>query len=371
MARDPGNAVRVARFGEDGAENEAAEDTALGTPAQQGPSAPVARFDALGAQAAARHRSADLGPAEADGARASAPVAALGELCAAPPSEPVAELGPIAEQAAAPRRTAAWDGPVVGGRAAASRSRSAAVGEPRTGRRRASQAPGESQAPKERPRRRRPVVAEEPDTAGAGSGPPGDDTERTSDGAGRGPRERRGGPRRIDPDADPVSAAREICLRLLSDRSRTRQELAQALSRRGVPDEAAASVLERFDEVGLIDDAAFADQWVRSRHNHRGLARRAIAMELRRKGVDDEVASQALAEVDADSETRRARELVDRKLRVLAVDTPEQRLVATRRLVGMLARKGYGGGTAYGVVREALAAHGAEEDELGVEPVEE
>ncbi|MDN5748437.1 MAG: recombination regulator RecX [Pseudonocardia sp.] len=168
-----------------------------------------------------------------------------------------------------------------------------------------------------------------------------------------------------------MSAAREICLRLLSDRSRTRQELAHALRRRGVPDEAAASVLERFDEVGLIDDAAFAGQWVRSRHNHRGLARRAIAMELRRKGVDDEVASEALAEVDPDSETRRARELVDRKLRSLTVDTPEKRVVATRRLVGMLARKGYGGGTAYGVVRDALAAHGADEDELGLEPVDE
>ncbi|WP_343941989.1 regulatory protein RecX, partial [Pseudonocardia zijingensis] len=180
------------------------------------------------------------------------------------------------------------------------------------------------------------------------------------------PRGRRGrGPEELDPDADPVAVAREVCLRLLTDRARTRKELAQALRRKGVPDDAAHTVLERFDEVGLIDDAAFAGQWVRSRHNHRGLARRAIAMELRRKGVSDEDAGEALAEVDAESEERRARELVDRKLRTLAVGTAEQRAAAGRRLVGMLARKGYGAGTAYRVVKEALAERGAEIDELG------
>jgi regulatory protein len=172
-----------------------------------------------------------------------------------------------------------------------------------------------------------------------------------------------------EPDADPLSMAREICLRLLTDRARTRQELAQALRRKGIPDDAAATVLERFDEVGLIDDAAFAGQWVRSRHAHRGLARRAIAVELRRKGVADEVAGEALAEVNGESEERRARELVDRKLRSLKVASAEQQTVAGRRLVGMLARKGYGAAVAYRVVREALAEHGADVEELdGAEP---
>ena len=167
------------------------------------------------------------------------------------------------------------------------------------------------------------------------------------------------------PEADPVAIAREICLRLLTDRARTRQELAQALARKGVPDEAASVVLDRFAEVGLVDDAAFAGQWVRSRHTYRGLGRRAIAVELRRKGVADGVAKEALAEVDTESEDRRARELIDRKLRSMAVDTADQRATAARRLVGMLARKGYGAGTAYRVVREALAEQGADADELG------
>jgi regulatory protein len=172
-------------------------------------------------------------------------------------------------------------------------------------------------------------------------------------------------PALAEPAADPVAVAREICLRLLTDRARTRQELADALARKSVPAEAADAVLDRFDEVGLIDDTAFAGQWVRSRHTHRGLGRRAIADELRRKGVADPVAREALAEVDGEAEARRARELVDRKLRSLAVATPEQRATAGRRLVGMLARKGYGAGTAYQVVREALAERGAEVDELG------
>jgi regulatory protein len=203
-----------------------------------------------------------------------------------------------------------------------------------------------------------------PDPARRTGGPAGSDRE--TDEPGRRPRGRRGsGREELDPDADPVAVAREICLRLLTDRARTRQELAQALRRKGVPDEAAQSVLERFDEVGLIDDAAFAGQWVRSRHTQRGLARRAIAMELRRKGVSDEDAGEALAEVDTESEERRARELVDRKMRSLALGTAEQRAAAGRRLVGMLARKGYGAGIAYRVVKEALAERGAEADELG------
>jgi len=137
------------------------------------------------------------------------------------------------------------------------------------------------------------------------------------------------------------------------------------LHRRGVPDGVADQVLGRFSEVGLIDDATFAEQWVRSRHTSRGLARRALAVELRRKGVAKEVADEALADVDAESERRKARELIDRRLRTLAMDGPKDRAKAGQRLLGMLARKGYPVGVATEVVRAALAEHGAEEDELG------
>ncbi|MBA3250380.1 MAG: regulatory protein RecX, partial [Geodermatophilaceae bacterium] len=79
-----------------------------------------------------------------------------------------------------------------------------------------------------------------------------------------------------DAPGDPESTARIICLRLLTLAPRTRAQLAQALERRGVPPAASEAVLDRFDEVGLIDDAAFSRAWVASRHAGRGLAGRAL-----------------------------------------------------------------------------------------------
>ncbi|MGY1858112.1 regulatory protein RecX [Modestobacter sp. SYSU DS0290] len=157
--------------------------------------------------------------------------------------------------------------------------------------------------------------------------------------------------------ADPAQAARAICLRALTGASKTRKQLADLLAKREIPDEVAAAVLDRFTEVGLIDDAAFAAAWVSSRQSGRGLARRALAAELRAKGVDGEVAAAAVAEVDPQDEWDAARRLVERKLPSMR---RLDRVTAERRLVGMLARKGYGGGLAGYVVREALDALTAE-----------
>jgi regulatory protein len=159
-------------------------------------------------------------------------------------------------------------------------------------------------------------------------------------------------PVEIDPDADPETVARTIALRMLDQAPRTRSELATALTKRGVPAGAVEAVLDRFDEVGLIDDEAFAAAWVDSRHRGRGLARRALSAELRRKGIDDEVATQALEAISNEDEDDAARTLVRRKvasMRALPVE------VRTRRLVGMLARKGFGGSVAYRVVREVCS----------------
>jgi regulatory protein len=155
---------------------------------------------------------------------------------------------------------------------------------------------------------------------------------------------------------DPAQRAREICLGELAARPRTRAELATALRKGGIADEVAAEVLDRYSEVGMIDDAAFARAWVSSRHHGRGLARRALATELRRHGVDTDVAGEALEELDSDTEEATARALVERKLRT-ATGTPE---AIFRRLAGMLARKGYPPGVAIRVVKEALAAQSAE-----------
>lgn len=165
-------------------------------------------------------------------------------------------------------------------------------------------------------------------------------------------------------EADPESVARKILLDTLTGQARSRQELAAKLAKRGVPDELGARLLDRFTEVGLIDDAAYARQWVESRHRSRGLAPRALAQELRRKGVDDDDAKAALEQIDEDDQRQAARALVDKKLRSMRGLDHQ---VATRRLAGLLARKGYAAGLAFSVVREALAEAGGD-DEFGDHP---
>ena len=160
---------------------------------------------------------------------------------------------------------------------------------------------------------------------------------------------------------DPAERARAICLRLLTGTPRTRKQLADALRKREIPDDVAEEVLSRFEEVGLIDDSAFADAWVESRHHGRGLARRALARELRTKGVDSTLIDEAVAQLDAEQEEATARELVARKLRATRGLDRDKRL---RRLAGMLARKGYSEGLALRIVRQALEEEGEDTEFL-------
>ncbi|WP_373319513.1 regulatory protein RecX [Rugosimonospora africana] len=192
------------------------------------------------------------------------------------------------------------------------------------------------------------------------SGARGDRSETQSDRSEtQSDRSGRDGERKSEPARDPGQVARDICLQQLAVRPRTRAELAAVLRKRGVADQVAAEVLDRYDEVGLIDDAAFAKAWVASRHHGKGLARRALANELNKRGVDSELVGAALEEIDQDTEAATARALVDRKLRTMSTAPPE---AVFRRLVGMLARKGYPPGLAITAVKEALAAR---EDEVG------
>ncbi|MEU1302198.1 recombination regulator RecX [Streptomyces shenzhenensis] len=163
---------------------------------------------------------------------------------------------------------------------------------------------------------------------------------------------------------DPAERARAICLRLLTGTPRTRKQLADALRKKEIPEDVAEEVLSRFEEVGLIDDSAFADAWVESRHHGRGLARRALARELRTKGVDSALIDEAVAQLDAEQEESTARELVARKLRSTRGLDRDKRI---RRLAGMLARKGYPEGMALRVVRQALEEEGEDTEFLGGE----
>ena len=149
--------------------------------------------------------------------------------------------------------------------------------------------------------------------------------------------------------------AHALCLRLLTARARSRAELIGKMAKHGYPDEVAEAVLSRLVSVGLVDDEDFAAQWVRSRHTYSGKGKRALAAELRIKGVDAEVIAAALDGIDAGAERGRAEQLVERKLRreVLAEGDDSK---VMRRLVGMLARRGYNQTMAVAVVTDALAA---------------
>ena len=150
---------------------------------------------------------------------------------------------------------------------------------------------------------------------------------------------------------DPEAQARQICLRLLTIAPRTRAQLAQALHRRGVPAEAAETVLSRFADVGLIDDAAFARAWVESRHHSRGLSRRSLSAELRRQGIESEEIREAVDTLDPEQEVATARRLVEQKMAGTRGQPPEVRV---RRAAGALARKGYPAGLVFRLIKEVL-----------------
>lgn len=158
---------------------------------------------------------------------------------------------------------------------------------------------------------------------------------------------------------------REACLQLLAVRQRSRAELTQRLRRKGFDSAHIEPVLDRLTEVQLIDDVAFARTWVQSRHSYSGKGRRALAAELRAKGVERSIAVAALEQVDDASEERRAHELVGKRLRTMAMSgagdrSPDANL---RKLAAMLARRGYPQEVAWRVIREELAALDADVQE--------
>jgi regulatory protein len=153
-------------------------------------------------------------------------------------------------------------------------------------------------------------------------------------------------------EPDPHDVARQIVLRQLAMVPRSRAELLKKLTQRGCEADVAATVLDRMTQVGLVDDEAYAQMLVRSQQAGRGLARRALARELRTKGIEEHVAEEALDSISDEDERDRARALVDKRLRAMHGLGIQ---VQTRRLAGMLARKGYSSGVTYTVIREAVA----------------
>ncbi len=164
----------------------------------------------------------------------------------------------------------------------------------------------------------------------------------------------------VPPD-DPEGVARKVIYDRLAVRAQSRSDLAQALAKKLVPEEVASAMLDKFEAAGLIDDDEFARAWVQSRQRSKGLSSRVLAMELRRKGVDDEIVKNALAELDPADELEAAHRLVQAKLRSLARFDDTTKI---RRLTSMLARKGYSPQMAFDVVRHELGAEAAALDSM-------
>ena len=162
-------------------------------------------------------------------------------------------------------------------------------------------------------------------------------------------------PADLTPEADPHEVARSIVLRQLSMAPRSRHQLLTKLLERGVPEQVAVEILDRYEEVQLVDDAEFARMWVRSRAQTRSLARSAIKRELADKGIVGEMAEEALSQRTDEDERAAAIDLVRRKLKPLT--DPGDRAARdkqVRRLVAMLARKGYAPSLAFSIVKDVL-----------------
>ena len=133
---------------------------------------------------------------------------------------------------------------------------------------------------------------------------------------------------------------------------RSRKELEITLAKRMIDPDVAKEVLDRFVEIDVINDAAFAELLVRSRCNTKKVSRSVLRQQLRQKGVDQEIIEEALLAVTDDDELRMATELVEKKSRAMNQLDPQ---VRKRRLFGLLARKGYGTAIALKVINDLEA----------------
>src|SRR5690625_521775 len=154
-----------------------------------------------------------------------------------------------------------------------------------------------------------------------------------------------------------VERGREIALRQLNFSARSSEQLREAMLAREVPPGAAQEVVERLTRVGLIDDAEYAAMLVRTRQAERGLARRALKVELERKGIDPDTAESALDQVDPEDEAEAARALVRKRVTSMRSVEPKKR---RNRLYGTLARKGYSASAARAAIDEVLTEEGLE-----------
>ena len=152
-------------------------------------------------------------------------------------------------------------------------------------------------------------------------------------------------------EIEAADAAKQVLLRRLSHAPRTRKELAKDLKDKDISDEVANVALDRFEEVGLINDQALASNYVSSQHERKGLGKNALRQQLRAKGISDDVALEAISQISDDQEFQAAFALACKKIRSLQRDDAKTQL---RKIVGVLARKGYSSNLAFRVDKEVI-----------------
>ncbi len=149
--------------------------------------------------------------------------------------------------------------------------------------------------------------------------------------------------------------AENVSMNALTRRGMSRRELERVLRARELDDSTIAIELERLQGVGLLDDRALAHDLVARLRERKGLGRTAVAAELCRRLLPNDVITEALDSIESDGELETARALaVGRAKQLRSLD----RATAERRLSGFLQRRGYSGDILRTVVSEALQGSG-------------
>ena len=158
-------------------------------------------------------------------------------------------------------------------------------------------------------------------------------------------------PEQIPEEIDQNQIAKQVLLRRLSNAPRTRKELAQDLKKKKIEEDIAQIALDRFEELGLINDQTFSENYVSTTHERRKLGKKALKQQLRSKGVSEEIANQAISQISEDDEFKAALALALKKIRSIQQDDPQSQI---RKIVGLLARKGYSSTLSFQVAKEVV-----------------
>lgn len=158
-------------------------------------------------------------------------------------------------------------------------------------------------------------------------------------------------PEQIPEEIDQNQIAKQVLLRRLSNAPRTRKELAQDLKKKKIEEDIAQIALDRFEELGLINDQTFSENYVSTTHERRKLGKKALKQQLRSKGVSEEIANQAISQISEDDEFKAALALALKKIRSIQQDDPQGQI---RKIVGLLARKGYSSTLSFQVAKEVV-----------------